>query len=245
MEALMTASERLTVKLRLAVPQMLREMGRLWQGDSVRVVYLEWLRILHSMVRSTVPLMLAATDACLHRPGDPVAQGFASYLSRHIREEYGHDAWVLEDYEAAGGDPAEILTMTVGGAVAAVVGSQYYWIRHVHPIALLGHIAVLEGYPPAVDIAGRLAARSGLPREAFRSLERHAVLDQRHRDEAYRLIDTLPLQAQHETLIGVSALSTAAGVREVAHGVRIRMAGRGPAGSGPGRVNAPVAGRRA
>ena len=140
----MTAGQRLTVKLQFAVPPMLREMARLWEGDLVRETYLEWLRILHGMIRATVPLMLTATDACVSRVGDPVADQFGAYLARHIREEFGHDEWVAEDYAAAGGDPAELADMAVGGAVAALVGSQYYWIRHVHPIGLLGHIAVLE-----------------------------------------------------------------------------------------------------
>ncbi|OLE22745.1 MAG: hypothetical protein AUG49_18055 [Catenulispora sp. 13_1_20CM_3_70_7] len=215
----MTAGQRLTVKLQFAVPPMLRAMARLWEGDQVRETYLEWLRILHGMIRATVPLMLTATDACVSRVGDPVADQFGAYLARHIREEYGHDEWVAEDYAAAGGDPAELADLAVGGAVAALVGSQYYWIRHVHPIALLGHIAVLEGYPPAPTVADSLASRTGLPKTAFRALDRHAVLDQRHRVDVYRLLDTLPLLPRHEELIGTSALHTAVGVRDVAAGV--------------------------
>jgi hypothetical protein len=214
-----TAGARLTAKLGLVVPPMLREMARLWEGESARDTYLEWLRVLHSMIRATVPLMLTASEACLQRPGDPVAEGFGAYLSRHIREEYGHDAWVVEDFAAAGGDPAQLTGITVGGAVASLVGAQYYWARHVHPVALLGHIAVLEGYPPAADVAQSMAARTGLPPAAFRSLDRHAALDQRHRAEVYRLLDSLPLRPWHERLIGISALHTAVGVREVAAGV--------------------------
>jgi Iron-containing redox enzyme len=214
-----TAGARLTTKLGFVVPSMLREMARLWEGETPRATYLEWLRVLHSMIRATVPLMLTATEACLQRAGDPVAEGFGQYLSRHIREEYGHDAWVAEDYAAAGGDPSQLALLTVGGAVASLVGSQYYWVRHVHPVALLGHIAVLEGYPPAADVARSMAARTGLPPAAFRALDRHATLDQRHRADVYRLLDALPLQPWHERLIGTSALHTAAGVREVAAGV--------------------------
>jgi hypothetical protein len=219
-----TAGERLTVKLRFAVPQLLGEMTRMWQGGSLRETYLEWLRVMHGMIRATVPLMLTATEACLRRPGDPVAAGFAEYLAKHIREEFGHDEWVAQDYAAAGADPTELAELTIGGPVAGLVGAQYYWIRHVHPIALLGHIAVLEGYPPRPEMADELAALSGLPRSAFRALERHALLDQKHRADVYRLLDALPLTSRHETLIGVSALHTAAGVSEVASGVRTRLA---------------------
>jgi hypothetical protein len=217
-----TAGARLTAKLQLAVPAMLAEMTRLWAGPAPRETYLAWLRVLHGTIRATVPLMLAATEACLARTGDPLADQFAGYLARHIREEFGHDRWVEEDYAAAGGDPTEFGDLLVGGPVAALVGAQYYWIHHVHPIALLGHIAVLEGYPPQPTTAGYLAGLTGLPPAAFRSLERHAVLDQKHRAEIYRMLDVLPLTARHEALIGISALHTAGTVREIAAGVRAR-----------------------
>jgi len=202
---------------------MLDSMTRLWDGGSPRGTYLDWLRVMHGMIRATVPLMLAATDACLRRRDDPAAAGFATYLGRHIREEFGHDQWVVEDYAAAGGDPADLTDQLVGGAVAGLVGAQYYWIRHVHPVALLGHIAVLEGYPPRPETAAELATLCGLPGAAFRALERHATLDVKHRAEVYRLLDTLPMTAAQERLVGLSALHTAAGVAQVADEVRARV----------------------
>ena len=33
-------------------------------------------------------------------------------------------------------------------SVAGLVGSQYYWILHHHPVAFLGYVALMEGYPP-------------------------------------------------------------------------------------------------
>ena len=73
------------------------------------------------------------------------------------------------------------------------VGAQYYWIFHYHPVALLGWIALLEGYPPsreeidAADGPDRLRAR-GVP-----DARAHAELDLRHRDELFERIDRLPL----------------------------------------------------
>ena len=43
-----------------------------------------------------------------------------------------------------------------------VVGAQYYWILHYHPVALLGWIGLLEGYPPAPEMLDELMARTGL-----------------------------------------------------------------------------------
>jgi hypothetical protein len=219
------ASERLTAKLQFVVPTMQRETQAMWAQPAVRETYLEWLRVLHAMIRATVPIMMAATEECLHRVDDPVAEGFARYLAKHIREEWGHDTWAAEDYEAAGCDPGELRDLVVGPAVATIVGSQYYWIHHVHPIALLGHMAVLEGYPPSTRLPAILSERTGFPLTAFRALERHAVVDQRHRIDLYRQIDTLPLLPRHETLIGMSALHTASTVCDLVRGVRERIGG--------------------
>ena len=39
--------------------------------------------------------------------------------------------------------------VAIVATAAALVGAQYYWIRHVHPVALLGYVMLLEGYPPS------------------------------------------------------------------------------------------------
>ena len=78
-------------------------------------------------------------------------------------------------------------------SAAALAGAQYYWIRHVHPVALLGFIAVLEGTPPDVDFFEATADRIGVPRKAFSNLLLHGKLDPQHRDDLDRALDSLPL----------------------------------------------------
>jgi hypothetical protein len=51
--------------------------------------------------------------------------------------------------------------------------------------------------------------RTGVPAAAMRFVRRHAVIDQRHRDEIHQTLDSLPLGPEQESLIGVSALHTA------------------------------------
>jgi hypothetical protein len=92
--------------------------------------------------------------------------------------------------------------------VATLVGAQYYWLRHCHPVSLLGHMAVMEGYSPAVGLAGRLQALTGHPPEAFRAIRRHERLDLRHKRELYEAIDALPLRDDHESLMGIAGLHT-------------------------------------
>jgi hypothetical protein len=165
--------------------------------------------MLHGAVRATVPLMELSLERCQTLADiDPVARSMVPYLRKHMREERGHDEWLREDLAAIGHDPAKALRNPPTPAVANLVGSQYYWINHYHPVCLLGHILVLEGYPPSRELVGILMERTGYPRSGFRTLERHAILDVRHRDELMHTLDGLTLSLELQSALGVSALHT-------------------------------------
>jgi Iron-containing redox enzyme len=212
----LTPGRRLQRKLELAYPAFGAVAEQLWTSPRVADVYPEYLCTMHTIVRTSVPLMEAALErAWLLAPEDEVAAGVATYLKRHVHEEVGHDRWILEDLEAAGADPQEPLRRVPSRRVASVVGAQYYWLRHYHPVSLLGHIAVMEGFPPTPAFAERLRERTGYPEDAFRAIARHAKLDIGHRKELYEAIDHLPLTAEHEDIIGLSGLHTVAGLIDV------------------------------
>jgi pyrroloquinoline quinone (PQQ) biosynthesis protein C len=157
-----------------------------------------------------VPLMQAAEQACA-KPGhaeDPVLQGFAQYLHRHIPEETGHHEWILDDGEALGLTRTEIPQRLPKESATQLVGAQYYWIHHHNPIALAGYIATMEGNPDSVEFIEALAKRSKLPLKCFSSFIYHAKIDHRHRRELDEVLDTLPLTASHLELIGISSLRT-------------------------------------
>jgi hypothetical protein len=116
---------------------------------------------------------------------------------------------------AIGFDPAVLLAEQPAPVIAALVGSQYYWINHYHPVCLLGYIAVLEGHAPSLQLSERLRAATGLPAEAFRTLDHHADIDGQHAAQLYRLLDGLPLTASQDAAVGVSALHTAASLTEL------------------------------
>jgi hypothetical protein len=162
----------------------------------------------HWIIRATVPLMEDARARARDSNGDPVAAGVADYLARHIEEERGHDEWLLDDLEVLGIERETVVSGIPSDTVASLVGSQYYWIRHVHPVGLLGYIAVMEGYPPSPELVERLISASGHPREAFRTLAAHGELDPHHRDELDEAIDGLPITRSHEALLGLSAMTS-------------------------------------
>jgi len=202
-------SRRLRDKIRIARGPLDAAAESLWSHPRLREIYPEFLFRNHSVIRSSVPLMKAAAEECEKRLGhEPIAEGLLAYLRHHIPEETGHDGWVLDDLEILGFARAEVLKRTPPPSAAALAGAQYYWIRHVHPVALLGFIAVLEGTPPDVPFFESTADRIGLPREAFSNLLLHGKLDPRHRDDLDRTLDALPLAEEHHSVMGISAFQT-------------------------------------
>lgn len=202
-------SRRLREKIAFARMSLDAAAFALWDHPRLPELYPEFLFRNHAVIRASVPLMQAAADSCEARiASDPLSAGMFEYLNHHIPEEMHHDDWVLEDLEVLGFDRTKILARIPPPSVARLVGSQYYWIRHVHPVALLGFIAVLEGTPPDVEFFEHTADRARLPRAAFSNLLRHGKLDPRHRDDLNNALDTFPLTERDHSLLGVSAFET-------------------------------------
>ena len=105
----------------------------------------------YPMVRTMVPLMEAALGRARElAPDDPVAEGLAAYLEKHIPEEMHGDepgGAALDDLEALGIDPVELQAQLPPPKMAALLGAQYFWIFHYHPVAILGFL-YLEAYHP-------------------------------------------------------------------------------------------------
>ncbi|MFE7618467.1 iron-containing redox enzyme family protein [Streptomyces sp. NPDC057496] len=231
----LSASERLRVKLAFAEPALRASAAGLWRPEGLLPRYRAYLCAMHTVIRASVPLMERAAERAglLARRGDPLGAPLAAYLDGHIREEAEHDAWLLEDLTAAGSGPRAALDPVPPPLVASLVGAQYYWIEHHHPVALLGYIAVLEGHAPTTGLAPRLARLTGLPAPAFRTVHEHARLDDGHADELYALLDRLPLSRGQEAAVAVSALHTTDALTQLF--VRLGRTGPAPPVRGAGR----------
>lgn len=204
-----THSALLRRKLQLADGEMRVASEALWNAPDLARLFPEYLFWIHCTIRASVPLMEAAlARATALAASDPVATALADYLAQHIREERHHDDWLLDDMAVLGIAREDVLARVPAPLVAAAVGAQYYYIHHHHPVALLGYIAVLEGNPPTVESLEALVARTGLPRPAFRTLFKHAHLDVHHRDDLNEMLDGLPLEQRHSSVISVSAFGT-------------------------------------
>ena len=214
--ATMSESDRLRRLLALLLPDLSRAGRRLVDHPQVRKLYPEYLVRMHWIVRASVPLMEAArTRGEAIAAHDPTAAAVAAYFERHIDEELRHDEWLLEDLDALGWDRAQVLERVPSPAVAGVVGAQYYWIFHYHPVALLGYTTLLEGYPPGPEDVELLMARTGLGADAFRTMRGHAELDPGHAEELFEAIDSLSLTPGQSAVLGLSAMTTAHGLARV------------------------------
>ncbi|MCA6091839.1 iron-containing redox enzyme family protein [Streptomyces sp. SCA3-4] len=210
----MTAGPDHGVRLRhvlgLAGPALERSTAALWSRPGLERRYPAYLTAMHEIVRASVPLMETAALHC-----DRTSGSLRAYLRHHAREERGHDAWLLEDLAAAGEDPYAPGRTPPRPLVAALVGAQYYWIRHYHPACLLGYIAALESNAPAPLLAGRLAAATALPDAAFRTLRHHAHADTGHSAAVFDLLDRLRLTPPQVHAVTLSALHTVAALTDL------------------------------
>jgi hypothetical protein len=190
----------------------------LLEHPRARELFPEYMAAGYQLARAMVPLM----DAALERarklaPDDPVAEGLAAYLEKHIPEEMHGEVpggAALDDLEALGVDRVAIQEQLPPPKMAALLGAQYFWIFHYHPVAILGFLH-REHYHPHGPSLERFIERTGLPRDGFRQLLIHAKLDAVHARELDRVFDSLPLEPRHEQLIGLSALQTVALLTEV------------------------------
>jgi hypothetical protein len=193
----------------LLLPGLSRSVNELWADARLRALYPRYLVALHTIVRASVPLMQEALEVTTGKYLDtPCGVPLAAYLANHIPEETGHDEWLLEDLAQLGYPPSAATGHFPSPAVAAMVGAQYYYVRHVHPCVLLGYISVLEGYPPSATMAERGQELTGYPKGAFRTIRKHANLDPHHKLDLEAAIDEMKLDDKQLSMISANALLT-------------------------------------
>lgn len=107
-----------------------------------------------------------------------------AYFAEHLDEERGHARWLEQDIKNLGADPCGL-----DYAAVAFAGSQYYLIKHVSPLALLGYMAVLEGYPMSDE---HIAKIEELYPDSAHTLKYHAIHDKDHRAELMRQLELVP-----------------------------------------------------
>lgn len=156
----------------MAIPQLQAGIA----GRISRDTYLAYLAQAYHHVRHTVPLMRLARGRLQHKPH------LIAALDEYIAEEEGHEAWILNDIRAAGGNADLAVSQGPSHATARMVDHAYHAIQTGNAAAFFGMVFVLEGTSIAFASSGAEAVRSslGLPADAFTYLSSHGALDQDH-----------------------------------------------------------------
>jgi hypothetical protein len=200
-------SRALQTRLELFVGPLAVANRRLFEHPDQPRLIPDLLVFCHQVTRAGVPLLELARDRA-RVLADPVSRPLATYLAEHVEEERGHDEWLLADLAHAGLTRADVLARIPSPRTAALVGAQYYWIQHEHPVSILGYLMVVEGHALDPALIDQMQERSGLPAAAFRTAREHARLDLAHAGELAQILDALPLTGAHIALLGLSLLHT-------------------------------------
>jgi hypothetical protein len=191
-----TNSDVLWGKIRLAEGRMFAATHMFWNHPELPRLFPAFLMQIHCIMRSGLGLMSAALDRCSAFRGDPVADHLASYLRAHIEEEKDHDWWLLDDICTLGYRASDVLAVAPCVATVNLIGAQYFWMNHVHPVAIMGYLILMEGYAPLPEQLELIRAQSQAPATAFRCLRRHADDDPAHLAALNQTLDAMQLTAE-------------------------------------------------
>jgi len=150
--------------------------------------YLAFLAQAYYHVRHTVPLMMACGARLPAR-----LEWLRKAVCAYIEDEYGHEAWVLNDVEACGGDKAAVRDGRPSLPIELMVSFLYDQIARDNPVGLFGMVNVLEGTSIALatHAANKIRQRLELPSSAFSYLQSHGALDIEHMQTYRALMDKL------------------------------------------------------
>jgi hypothetical protein len=208
-------SDVLWAKIRLAEGRLNAASDEFWNHPELARLLPIFLVQLHRVMQAGLHLMQTARDRSLALPDDPVARIVAPYLEQHILEEKDHDDWLLDDIGTLGITPAQVASTPPLPAVVSLLGAQYFWALHIHPVTVFGYLIVLEGYPPLAEQLEAIRKRTRLPKTAFRCLIAHADNDPHHIADLNRTLDSMPLSDEQQMYVALSAFHTIDGVASV------------------------------
>ena len=187
----MNGFERLQVETRDARAELVSVpvIQQALRGEVSREVYLEFLRRAYHHVRHTVPLLLAVGSRLPER-----LDWLQREMVEYANEELGHEKWILNDIDAAGGNANAARDSAPGPEVDAMVAYAYDTVMRRNPVGFFGMVFVLEGTSAALalDASEGLQRSLGLTDRAFTYLRSHGHLDQEHVGHLANIVNRLP-----------------------------------------------------
>ena len=200
-----THYERLTESLYLIRLRACNVNDKFSELAHFRAVIIEQCLTNFRTSNAVLPMMNEVIRCAKLVPDDPVSAPLIKYMEQHIPEETGHDQWCIDDLAVLGVTEEQIHSKIPSPNIMALLGSQYYMIRHQHPVAIMGYFASIETNHPTVDYVEELIEKSGLPAAAFNGLMHHAKIDPHHKQDIINTLNRLPLTEKQYQLVERSA----------------------------------------
>lgn len=155
------------------VPQLIDGL----QGAISKDTYIAYLTEAYHHVSHTVPFLmtmgakLPASKKHLHKA-----------IIEYQEEEVGHEEWILNDIEAAGGDKEAARASTPNLETQVMIAYNYDYITRKNPVGFFGMVYMLESTSTQIANKGADAVKDnlGLPKKAFSYLYSHGELDISH-----------------------------------------------------------------
>ncbi|MCE3010072.1 MAG: iron-containing redox enzyme family protein [Proteobacteria bacterium] len=160
------------------VAQVARTMP--WEN---RDFYTQWLAQQFFLVSHTPRLL------CAYAIRVPLgSRAEFDHILHHLREETGHDSWILKDLQNLGTTPHNFRPHAAG---AALIKSQYYQVQHENPLTLCGYSQFLEHLSVVVagEIASRVERAFGPQTAVF--LKGHAAVDVEHSEDGWKMLENI------------------------------------------------------
>lgn len=189
-----TAGERAYL---MATPQIIDGL----KGNISLATYLAYLQEAYHHVKHTVPLM----EACMARLA-PRQQWLIPALDEYVEEEKGHELWILEDIEAAGGNAALAKAAPPRFATEFMVSYVYDYIARFNPVGFFGMVFVLEGTSTQLATQGAEAIQKSLKLgdDCFHYLTSHGSLDLEHMKFFESLMNRIESRQDQDAIIHVA-----------------------------------------
>lgn len=168
------------------------------RGEVSLPSYVAFLEQAYHHVRHTVPLLRACRAAL-----PPRHAWLREPLDEYVREEQGHDEWILDDLRACGADAEAVRHGEPGHAAEVMVAYAYDTIARRNPLGFFGMVHVLEGTSVnlALLAADRIQEPLGLPDAAFSYLRSHGTLDREHTAQFAQLMDRIEDPADQRAIV--------------------------------------------
>ena len=167
-----------------STPILLRAL----EGEITLIEYVNFLTQAYHHVKHTTPLLMAVGSRIPEQK-----EWLREAVAEYIKEELGHQEWILNDIEACGFNKELVRSSQPSSVTELMVAYAYDTVNRVNPLGFFGMVHVLEGTSIAMadNAAGKIAASLGLSERCFSYLRSHGALDIEHVDFFIKLMNKI------------------------------------------------------